>query len=334
VVTPGLIDAHTVVGLSGYLNQAHDQDQIERSTAIQPDLRAIDAYNPLEELVSYIRGYGVTTIHTGHGPGSLISGQTMIVKTSGKTVEEALVKPVAMVAATLGAGGRAEQGKSPGTRSKMVAMLRGELIRAREYAAKRETSAAAQDPPAQDLKLEVLARVLKGELPLLVTVHRMHDIMTAIRVGKEFNLKLVLDGVAEAHGLIDEIRASGYPVIVHPTMARAAGETENLSLETASKLRQAGILFAFQSGFESYVPKTRVVLFEAGMAAANGLGFEQALAAVTVDAARLLGIAGRVGTLEPGKDADIALYDGDPFEYATHCTGVVLNGALVSEEPR
>jgi imidazolonepropionase-like amidohydrolase len=334
VVTPGLIDAHTVVGLSGYLNQAHDQDQIERSTAIQPDLRAIDAYNPLEELVSYIRGYGVTTIHTGHGPGSLISGQTMIVKTSGKTVEEALVKPVAMVAATLGAGGRAEQGKSPGTRSKMVAMLRGELIRAREYAAKRETSAAAQDPPAQDLKLDVLARVLKGELPLLVTVHRMHDIMTAIRVGKEFNLKLVLDGVAEAHGLIDEIRASGYPVIVHPTMARAAGETENLSLETASKLRQAGILFAFQSGFESYVPKTRVVLFEAGMAAANGLGFEQALAAVTVDAARLLGIAGRVGTLEPGKDADIALYDGDPFEYATHCTGVVLNGALVSEEPR
>lgn len=334
VVTPGLIDAHTVVGLSGYLNQAHDQDQIERSTAIQPDLRAIDAYNPLEELVSYIRGYGVTTIHTGHGPGSLISGQTMIVKTSGKTVEEALVKPVAMVAATLGAGGRAEQGKSPGTRSKMIAMLRGELIRAREYAAKRETSAGAQDPPAQDLKLEVLARVLKGELPLLVTVHRMHDIMTAIRVGKEFNLKLVLDGVAEAHGLIDEIRASGYPVIVHPTMARAAGQTENLSLETASKLRQAGILFALQSGFESYVPKTRVVLFEAGMAAANGLSFEQALAAVTVDAARLLGIAGRVGTIEPGKDADIALYDGDPFEYATHCTGVVLNGVLVSEEPR
>jgi imidazolonepropionase-like amidohydrolase len=334
VVTPGLIDAHTVVGLSGYLNQAHDQDQIERSTAIQPELRAIDAYNPREELVAYLREYGVTTIHTGHGPGSLISGQTMIVKTSGKTVEEALMKPAAMVAATLGAGGRAEQGKSPGTRSKMVAMLRSELIRAREYAAKREKNGGAQNPPAQDLKLDVLVRVLQGELPLLVTVHRMHDIMTAIRVGQEFNLKLVLDGVAEAHGLIEEIRASGYPVIVHPTMARAAGETENLSLETAAKLRQAGILFALQSGFESYVPKTRVVLFEAGMAAANGLSFDEALAAVTVDAARLLGIAGRVGTLEPGKDADIAMYDGDPFEFATHCTGVVLNGILVSEKPR
>lgn len=334
VVTPGLIDAHTVVGLSGYLNQAHDQDQIERSTAIQPELRAIDAYNPREELVAYLREYGVTTIHTGHGPGSLISGQTMIVKTSGKTVEEALMKPAAMVAATLGAGGRAEQGKSPGTRSKMVAMLRSELIRAREYAAKRENNGGAQNPPAQDLKLDVLVRVLQGELPLLVTVHRMHDIMTAIRVGQEFNLKLVLDGVAEAHGLIEEIRASGYPVIVHPTMARAAGETENLSLETAAKLRQAGILFALQSGFESYVPKTRVVLFEAGVAAANGLSFDEALAAVTVDAARLLGIAGRVGTLEPGKDADIAMYDGDPFEFATHCTGVVLNGIRVSEKPR
>jgi imidazolonepropionase-like amidohydrolase len=330
VVTPGLIDAHTVVGLSGYLNQTHDQDQLERSAAIQPELRAVDAYDPRERLVEYLRGYGITTIHTGHGPGALISGQTMIVKTAGRTVDEAMVKPAAMVAATLGTGGRAEQGKSPGTRSKMAAMLRAELIKAREYAAKSETAEPGKEP-APDLRLDVLARVLNGELPLLVTVHRMHDVMTAIRLGKEFNLKLVLDGVADAHGLVDEIKASGYPVILHPTMARAFGDTENLSLETASKLRAAGIPFALQSGYESYVPKTRVVLFEAGLAAANGLSFEQALASITIDAARLLGIADRAGSLEAGKDADVAVYDGDPFEYTTHCIAVVLNGGVVSE---
>ena len=330
VVTPGLIDAHTVVGLAGYLNQNHDQDQLERSTAVQPELRAIDSYNPREPLVEYLRGYGVTVLHTGHAPGALISGQTMIVKTAGRTVEQASLKPAAMVAATLGAAARAEQGKSPGTRAKMVAMLRGELLRARDYAEKASRAEKGREP-ARDLRLEALAQVLKGEMPLLITVNRANDIVTAIRLGKEFNLTLVLDGAAEAHGVLDEIKASGYPVLLHPTMARAAGETESLSLETAARLRAAGIPFALQSGYESYVPKTRVVLFEAAMAAANGLTFEQALSSVTIDAARLLGIAGRVGSLEAGKDADIALYDGDPFEYTTHCTGVVLNGQVVSE---
>jgi len=326
VVTPGLIDAHTVVGLSGFLNQSHDQDQLERSAAIQPELRAIDAYDPRERLVEFVRGMGVTTIHTGHGPGALISGKTMIAKTRGTSVEQAIVVPEAMVAATLGLEARAEQGKSPGTRAKAIAMLRGELIKAREYDAKKEKS--------RDLRLEALLRVLEGEVPLLVTVHRAHDILTAIRLGKEFNLKLVLDGAAEAHQVLDQIKSSGYPVIVHPTMFRAGGETENLSFETPMLLRNAGIQFALQSGFESYVPKTRIVLFEAAMAAAHGLGFENALAAVTIDAARLLGVDKRVGSIEPGKDADLALFDGDPFEYASHCAAVVIDGEVVSETPQ
>ena len=333
VVTPGLVDAHTVVGLAGYLNQPHDQDQVERNAAMQPELRAIDAYNPRETLVEYVRSYGVTTIHTGHGPGQLISGQTMVVKTAGRTVEEALLRPAAMVAATLGEGARATQGRSPGTRSKMIALLRAELIKAREYADK-AAKAQKGSEPARDLHLETLSQVLKGDLPLLVTVHRSHDILTTLRLGKEFGLKVVLDGAAEAHDVLPQIRESGYPVIVHPTMARANGDTENLSLETAAKLEAARIPFAMQSGFESYVPKTRVVLFEAAVAAANGLGFEAALGSVTIAAARLLGVADRVGSLERGKDGDLALYDGDPFEYATHCTGVVLNGQVVSEVAR
>jgi imidazolonepropionase-like amidohydrolase len=208
-------------------------------------------------------------------------------------------------------------------------MLRSELIKAQEYA--RKAAKADAKEFTRDLKMDALADVLSGKVPLLVTAHRSYDILTAIRVGKEFGLKLVLDGAAEAYLVMDQVKASGYPVILHPTMMRSFGEAENLSLETASRLRQAGIPFALQSGFEAYVPKTRVALFEAGVAAANGLRFEDALASITIDAARILGIDKRVGSLEPGKDADIALYDGDPFEYTSHCTGVILNGRVVSE---
>jgi len=339
VVTPGLVDAHSVVGFSGYLNQDHDQDQLDRSEAIQPELRAIDAYNARERLVEYVREFGVTTLHTGHAPGQLVAGQTLIAKTFGESVEEAVLVDCAMVAATLGSvearRGRdaSDKDKSPGTRSKAVALLRAELIKAAEYGRKLE-AAEADKRPDRNLRLEILLRVLKGEVPLLVTANRHHDILTALRIAREFELRLVLDGAAECYEVLDEIRLAGVPVILHPTMARAQGDRQNLSMATAATLRDAGIPFAIQSGFESYVPKTRVVLLEAAVAAANGLGREQALSAITIDAARILGIADRVGSLEAGKDADLALYDGDPFEYESHCVGVVIDGRVVSETVR
>ena len=345
VVTPGLIDAHATVGLTGYLNQAQDQDQLEHSDAIQPELRAIDGYNPGERLIGWLRGFGITTVHTGHAPGEVVSGQTMIAKTVGRTVDEAVIVPAAMVAATLGEGavkgrGRRSGGggknarKSPGTRSKAVAMLRGELIKAKTYLKKLD--AAKEDKkPDRDLRLEALGRVLKGELPLLVTVHRSYDIITTLRLAREFDIRLVLDGASEAYLVIDEIKAAGVPVIVHPTMMRSgSGQTENASMETAARLRAAGIPIAMQSGYESYVPKVRVVLFETAIAAANGLSFDDALASMTIDAAKILGIEKRVGSLEVGKDADLALYDGDPFEYTSHCVGVVIDGKVISDEPR
>ena len=344
VVTPGLIDAHATVGLTGYLNQAQDQDQLEHSDAIQPELRAIDAYNPGERLLDWVRGFGITTVHTGHAPGEIVSGQTMIAKTTGRTVDEAVIVPAAMVAATLGDGavkGRGRRGrgatndrKSPGTRSKAVAMLRTELIKAQDYLRKLE-SAKEDKKPDRNLRSEALGRVLKGELPLLVTVHRSYDIITTLRLAREFGIRLVLDGASEAYLVIDEIKAAGVPVIVHPPMMRSGrGQTENAGMETAAKLRAAGIPIAMQSGYESYVPKTRVVLFETAIAAANGLSFDAALASITIDAAKILGIDKRVGSLEVGKDADLALYDGDPFEYTSHCTGVVINGKVVSNDSR
>ena len=340
IVTPGLVDAHSTVGLSGYLNAATDQDQLEHSTAIQPELRALDAYDPDERLIEWVRSFGVTTMNTGHSPGALISGQTMIVKTIGHTADEAAIVPTAMIAASLGDEGRAEQGTSPGTRGKEIAMLRAEFIKAEEMRKKlSKPDTAASDAksgkdeskaPDRDLKTEALIRVLKGDVPLLVTAERSRDVISAIRLAKEFNIKLIIDSCSECALILQEVKASGFPVILHPTMKRAGGETENISFEDAAKLTAAGIPWALQSGFEGYVPKTRVILWEAAIAAANGLTFDQALASITINAAKIIGVAARVGSLEPGKDGDVALYDGDPFEYTSHCLGTVINGKVVS----
>jgi imidazolonepropionase-like amidohydrolase len=321
VVTPGLIDAHTTVGLSGYMNQPHDQMQLENSSPMQPELRAIDAYNSDEKLVEWIRGLGVTTINTGHSLGALISGQAMIIKTSAKTADEALV-PTSMVVGNLGDSALGSAGKSPGTRAKQISMLRAEFLKA--------DAASKKADAARDIRAEMFVKLLKRELPLLITANRAQDIISALRLAKEFNLRLILDGAAESYLVMSEIKAANVPVIIHPTMARAGGETENMSMETASKLKAAGIQVALQSGYEGYVPKTRVVLYEAALAAANGLSPRDALATITIDAARLLGIDKQVGSLEVGKDGDVAMYDGDPLEYTSHCTGTIINGAVVS----
>jgi imidazolonepropionase-like amidohydrolase len=171
-----------------------------------------------------------------------------------------------------------------------------------------------------------MAKVLAGEVPLLVTAHRAHDLASALRVAEEFGVTMVLDGAAEAYLMLDRLREAKVWVLPHPAMARTGGDLKNGTMELPHLLQQAGVPFALQSGYESYVPKTRVVLFEAGVAVGHGLDRDAALRALTVDAARLLGVEARLGSLEVGKDADLALFDGDPFEYATHCIGVVIDG--------
>lgn len=333
VVTPGLVDAHSVVGLAGALNQEDDQDQLERSDPMQPELRAFDAYNARETLVEWLREFGVTTLHTGHGPGALMSGQTMIVKTRGRNVGEAVVDSVTMVAMTLGPGVSQNFASKAGTRAKGVALVRQELVKAQEYRAKR-AGAGDGDGPARDLGMDILARVLDGEVAALITAQRVSEILAALRLAEEFGFRLVLDGAAESYLVLDEIRKAGVPVILHPPMARASGTLENATMETARLLRDAGIPFTLQSGFESYVPKTRVILFEAAAAATYGLTREEALRAITLDAARIIGIDDRVGSLEPGKDGDLVLFDGEPLEYTTRVCAVVIEGEVVSETCR
>ncbi|MDG1049669.1 MAG: amidohydrolase family protein, partial [Planctomycetota bacterium] len=249
------------------------------------------------------------------------------------TADDAAVRPFSAVAATLSNAAKRSDRSSPGTRAKMMSMLRSKLIEAQEYAAK-QAAAEEGSPPARDLALEAMCAVLSGEVPMIVTAHRAQDIASALRLGREFDFRLILDGASEGYLLIDEIKAAGVPVILHPTMKRASGDAENLSFETAARLSEAGIPIAIKSGYESYVPKTRVVLFEAAVAASHGLGFDGALRSVTMDAATILDVADRVGSLELGKDGDVALYDGDPFEYTTHCVGTVIEGAVVARGER
>lgn len=324
VVTPGLIDARSVVGLAGIYNQPHDQDQLETSDPIQPELRAIDAYNPREELISWIRSFGVTTINTGHAPGGLSSGQTMIVKTTGNIGDD-ILKPVSAVVFSLGPE-VSGQFKKPGSRPKGISMLRTAFLDAKNQMEK------SGDDSAQRLSLrhQILADILSKKIPAIITANTSVDILAAIRLAKEFDIDIIIDGASESYHVLDEIKKSNFPVFMHAMMSR----TRNLSYETPLKLKEKGISFAIQSGYESYVPKTRVILFEAAIAAANGLTFEEALASITISPAKILGIDNRVGSIETDKDADIAIYNGDPFEYTTHCCAVIINGILMEEECR
>ncbi|WP_138430096.1 amidohydrolase family protein [Fodinibius saliphilus] len=326
VVTPGFIDAHTVVGLAGIFNQDSDQDQLETSSAIQPHLRAFDAYNAREELVKFVLDKGVTTVHTGHGPGALASGQTMIAKTAYNTVKKAVLDSKTTVSFTLGSTVERYFDK-PGTRAKGVAMLRQQFIDAQEYLDKRNSD----ENHSTDLKMEALADVLSGELTAMITAHRANDIMTALRLKEEFGFNMILDGASEAYLVVDEIKDAGIPVFIHPTMTRTYGDAQNASFTTASKLAEAEIPFAFQSGFESYVPKTRIILYEAAVATAYGLDREEALKALTKQPAQLLGISDKVGSLATGKDADLVLFDGDPLEYTTHIKSVIVDGKVVKK---
>jgi imidazolonepropionase-like amidohydrolase len=179
-----------------------------------------------------------------------------------------------------------------------------------------------------DLKQQMLQLLLKREVKALIEANTSVDIMSAIRLAKEFNLKLVIEGAAEAYRLIDQIKSSNAEIIVHATMERAGGETQNITMENAAILTKAGIPVSIESGYEGYVPKTRIVLFEAAIAMVHGLPYEEALKAITINPARLLGLDKKIGSLEKGKDADLVLFNGDPFEYVTKPCIVIIDGKV------
>jgi imidazolonepropionase-like amidohydrolase len=214
---------------------------------------------------------------------------------------------------------------SPGTKAKQMSMIRTELLKAKEYL-KKMSDKDSTKRPTYDLKMDALSKMLKGEIKAMITANRSVDIMNAIRLSKEFNFKLVIDGAAEAYLLINEIKEAKAEIVLHPTMARNEDEMINMNRESATILTKAGIPVSIESGYESYVPKTRIILYEASVAVSYGMPFEEALKSITLNPSKLLGIDNRVGSIEVGKDADLVLYNGDPFEYTTKVCTVFIDG--------
>jgi imidazolonepropionase-like amidohydrolase len=331
VVTPGLIDGLASIGLTGPMNKPFDQDHAQTGVAVVPQLRALDAYDPWDELVGWVRELGVTTLHTGPSAGAPVGGRTTVVTTAAGP--DSVVVAEAMALFTLG-----ELDKEfPGAQTRMgsASEIRQALASAREYRERRKLPLA--DRPEVDLGQEALVGVLERKVKAVFVAHRADDLLTALRLGDEFGLDLVLAGATEAYLVRDEIRGHQIPVLVGPVMARqwsSLGETHDGTFENAALLVQAGIRVGMMTGYEAYVPKVRVVGWEAAIAATNGLGFDGALASATLENARILAVEAHKGSLEVGKDADLAVFDGDPFEYRSHVCAVLIGGEVVSDQCR
>jgi imidazolonepropionase-like amidohydrolase len=331
VVTPGLIDAHTVMGLSGILNLPKaDQDQDEMSDPNQADLRVLDSFNPNEPLLDYICRQGVTVIHAMPGRANVIAGQTGVFRTHGTTAEKMALKFPAGILVNLGEIPKGSYaGKLPSTRMGTANIVRTVFSQAASHARKR--AVADEDKrPAPNLKLEALEPALRGDIPVIFSAHRADDLLTSLRLANEFKLRPILSLATEGYLVADSLVSAKAPVIVHPTMQRPASmETFNGCLGNAAALAEHKIPVVIGTAFEGYVPKTRVLRFEAAMAMVNGLGFDRTLKSITLDSAKLLGIDDRYGSIQPGKVADLVLYDGDPFEHTTQVTHTLMDGRVV-----
>ena len=323
-VTPGLIDPFTSVGLSGAWNIPADQDQDEQSDPNQADLRVVDGFNPHEPLLDFLRANGTTVVHAVPGRGAVIAGRSAVFRADESPADAALNKTAGIII-NLGESPKDTFRGKPGPQTRMgvAGLVRKAFAEAQAYRAKKD---GAKNP-----KHDALVPALEGKVPVYFAAHRADDIATALRLADEFKLKPVIVLGTEAYRMADQLKKAGVPVVVHPTMQRAAGSMETLHAftGTAAALADKGVPVTIGTAFEGYVPKTRVLRHEAAMAAANGLGHDRALRAVTIDAAKLLGIADRYGSIEKGKAADLVLYDGDPFEHATHVTHTVIGGRVV-----
>lgn len=319
-VTPGLIDTFCSVGLSGAWNSPADQDQDEPSDPNQADLRALDGFNPREPLIDFLQANGTTVLHATPGRQNPIAGRGGVFRADGVTADGAAIAPVGALVVNLG---ESSKGKTPTTRMGVAALVRKAFAEAQTY--------QANKPAAKNAKHEALLPALEGKVPVYFSAHRKDDIQTALRIASEFKLKPVIAMGTDGYRMADELKRAGVPVVVHPTMQRAGGSIETLHSFTgnAGALDAAGVPVTICTGFEGYVPKTRVLRHEAAMAVAAGMDPERALRAVTINAAKLLGIENEYGSIEVGKVADLVLYDGDPFEHATHVTQTVMRGKVV-----
>lgn len=327
---PGFIDAHSHLGLDNYAMGYEGQDYNEMGDIVAAQLRGIDSFNPQDKAIPMALAGGVTTVGTGPGSANVLGGTFLAVKTWGKCVDDMVIRPeVAMKCAFGENPKRCYRDKGDSARMTTAAKLREMLFRARDYLERKQ--AAGDDrlkQPPYDMKLEALIPVLKGELPLKAHAHRADDICTAIRIAKEFGVKMTLEHCTEGHLIPDIVARSGFPVAVGPTLTNASKiELANKSFDTPGILARAGVQVSIITD-APVIPQQYLPLC-AGLAVKAGMDPFQALRAITINPARHLGIDGRVGSLEAGKDADVVLCDGDPLVSDSRVAAVILNGRQV-----
>ncbi|MFW6381748.1 MAG: amidohydrolase, partial [Bacillota bacterium] len=327
---PGMIDAHTHLGIAEDGLGWEGSDVNETSDPVTPQMRALDALNPDNiGLKRALRG-GVTTAMVAPGSANIIGGEIVVIKTAGETADEMVIKDRVGIKAALGENPKNYYGKqnqkAPKTRMAAAALMREAFIKARNYQQKKQNQ--GDEPFEIDLKLENLVRILNGEIPLKLHAHRADDIITGLRLAREFKIDLTLEHCTEGHKVAGAIADSGFPAIVGPIMTGPVKvELNERTFATAAALSEAGVEIALMS--DHPVTPTKNLPIYAALAVRGGLAEEEALKAITINPARILGIEDRVGSIEPGKDADLVVFDGHPLDFRSRVTRVFLKGEEV-----
>ena len=332
-VFPGFVDAHTHIGLDGYGIGYEGCDYNEMNDIWTPQLRAIDGINPRDPSLADARKAGVTCVCTGPGSANVLGGTFLAMKTVGERVDNMVVRdPVAMKCAFGENPKRCYRDKCDSTRMSTAAFLRGALMQARDYGARKQAANGdITKMPAYNQKLEALLPVLAREIPLKAHAHQANDIFTALRIAREFDLRLTLEHVTEGHLIVDELaKEKDVPMAVGPSLTFASKfELQNKSWETPGVLANAGCHVSIITD-NSVIPQQYLPLC-AGMAVKAGMDPFDALKAITINPAEHIGVADRVGSLEVGKDADVVITNGCPFEVMTEVRAVFIDGVQVAE---
>lgn len=330
-ILPGIIDAHCHIGAREANMGFEGSDINETMDPITPQLRALDAVNPMDEAFKKAVKGGITSVMTGPGSANVIGGQFVAMKTHGKCVDDMVIKEPAAMKIAFGENPKRVyngKGKMPSTRMATAALLRQTLMDAKNYKEKKSQMAKKGEYFETNLKMEALMPVLEKKIPLKAHAHRADDILTAIRIAKEFDVLMTLDHCTEGHLIGEKIKKSGFPAIVGPTMSfNSKIELSNKSFATPAVLKEAGVKIAIMT--DHPVIEAQYLPICAGLAVKEGLSIEDGLKAITINAAEIIGISDRVGSLEVGKDADLAIFDGNPMNTLTNTLYTIIDGKIV-----
>lgn len=327
-VYPGIVEAHSHLGVRNSLLGGLSSDLNESSDPLTPHLRAIDSFYPQDESVGRALAAGITTVCTGPGSTNVLGGTFIVTKTCGNSVDKMVLSAAAAMKCAFGENPRGTyKGKGCGTRMSIAGKLREMLYLSRDYMLRKEAAdGEITKMPRFDIKAEAMIPVLKREVPLKAHAHRADDILTAIRIAKEFDAKLTIEHCTDGHLIVDELLEAGCPVAVGPSLGARGSKLElmNKTFDTPGILARAGLSVSLITDHPVY-PQECLPLF-AGMAVKAGMDPFAALQAITINPAQHIGVADRVGSIEIGKDADVVLTDGDIMENSARIVAVFVNG--------